>query len=223
MLGGRDIGGQASISGSRSTDIITENYFTYEQNINDNHDFSLMAGYSYQSSRSEYWSAISENFITDAFSYWKLSGGSVAKTPSSSLTESELASFYGRLNYKLFNRYLITFNARYDGSSRFAKNNKWAFFPSGAIAWNVAEENFMKGIPQISLLKLRSSYGVTGNQAISPYESLARLATIPSTTINDELVNAVAPSTVANNHLTWEARHRLILDLILDCLNNVSI
>lgn len=205
MYGGRELGGQAYIDGSRSTDIVNENYFTFNKNFNDIHDITLMAGYSYQSSRYEYWRAISENFITDAFSFWNLGGGSVAKNPTSSLTESELASFYGRLNYKLFNRYLFTFNARYDGSSRFAKNNKWAFFPSGALAWNVSEENFMKNMHKISLFKLRASYGITGNQAISPYESLARLASIPSTIINNELVNAVAPSTVANENLTWES------------------
>ncbi len=205
MVGGREIGGQAYIDGYRSTDVINENYFTFNKNVNDIHDMTLMAGYSYQSFHSEFWRAISENFITDAFSYWNLGGGSAAKNPRSTLTESELASFYGRVNYKLFNRYLVTFNARYDGSSRFAKNNKWAFFPSGALAWNVSEENFMKSIPEISLFKLRASYGITGNQAIGPYESLARLASIPSTIINNQLVNAVAPSTVANENLTWES------------------
>ena len=205
MFGGREVGGRAYIIGSRSKNFINEDYLTFNKNINDIHDITLMAGYSYQSSRDESWRAISENFITDAFSFWNLGGGSVAKTPSSSLTESELASFYGRMNYKLFNRYLITFNARYDGSSRFAKNNKWAFFPSGAIAWNVAEESFMEALPQISQLKLRASYGVTGNQAIQPYQSLAKFSALPSTIINGELVNAVKPSTVANDNLTWES------------------
>ena len=205
MYGGRSVGGRGSIQGYRETDIINENYFTYNKNINDIHDISLMTGYSYQSFSAESWTSTSENYITDSFSYWNLGGGSVAKTPSSSLTESKLASFYGRLNYKLFNRYLITLNARYDGSSRFAKNNKWAFFPSGAIAWDIAQENFMKSISQVSQLKLRGSYGITGNQAISPYQSLARLATLSSTIINNTLVNSVVPSSVANDNLTWES------------------
>jgi len=205
MFGGRSVNGRGYINSSRSTDIINENYFTFDKEINDVHDFSLMAGYSYQWFRSEFWHAQSENYISDAFSYWNLGGGSVAKAPSSTLIESTLASFYGRVNYRLFDRYLVTFNARYDGSSRFAKNNKWAFFPSGAIAWNIAQESFMEGVPQISQLKLRASYGMTGNQAIGPYQSLALLGTLPSVVINNTVVNAVVPQSVANDNLTWES------------------
>src|SRR5690606_12134527 len=143
MFGGRSVNGRGYINSGRSTDIINENYFTFDKEINVVHDFSLMAGYSYQSFKSEFWHAQSDNFILDAFSYWNLGGGSIAKAPGSSLTESTLSSFYGRVNYVLSDRYLITFNARYDGSSRFARNNKWAFFPSGAIAGNIAQESFM--------------------------------------------------------------------------------
>ncbi len=205
LEGGNDVGGQVYIIGTRSKNVINEDYFTYNKEFNSIHNITLMAGYSYQSSHYESSRAMSEDFITDSFSFWNLSGGSTAKTPSSGLTESELASFYGRINYKLFDRYLLTFNARYDGSSKFAKNNKWAFFPSGAIAWNIAEEKFMDAIPQISQLKLRASYGVTGNQAINAYQSLARLATLSSTVIGDEVVNAIKQSTVANDNLSWES------------------
>jgi TonB-dependent starch-binding outer membrane protein SusC len=219
MYGGGSVGGRGNMEGYRTTDIVNENYLTLSKKLMDIHDISIMAGYSYQSFHAEDWGATSENYITDAFSYWNLGGGSVAKTPYSSLIESKLASFYGRLNYKLFDRYLITINARYDGSSRFAKNNKWAFFPSGAIAWNIAQENFMKVIPQISQFKLRISYGITGNQAIEPYQSLARLSPLPSTIINNTIVNSVAPSTVANENLTWESTSQTDIGLDLGFLN----
>ena len=99
---------------------------------------------------------------------------------------------------------MITLNARYDGSSRFAKNNKWAFFPSGALAWNIAEESFMEDVEKVSQLKLRLSYGVTGNQAIGPYQSLAKFGNVHSIQ-NSQIVNAVRPTAVANDNLTWES------------------
>ena len=204
MYGGRSINGRGTIDGNRVTNLSNENYFTFSEKFSEIHDISLMAGYTYESSKSEFWRAQSENFLSDAFDFWNLSAGSNYRAPVSSLTESELSSFYGRLHYKLFDRYLLTFTGRYDGSSKFAKNNKWGFFPSGAIAWNIAEESFMDEIPQISQLKLRGSYGITGNQSIAAYGSLALMRTIPSVTIGNEVVNAVTPNTVANNNLTWE-------------------
>ena len=203
LISGNAIGGAANLDGSKSTNLINENYLTYTKSFGE-HDITAMGGYSYQSARREYWGAASTTFLSDAFLWWDLDGGSVYQGPYSGITESELASYYGRINYKLADKYLITLNARYDGSSRFAKNNKWAFFPSGAIAWNVAEESFMDDIPEVSQLKIRASYGVTGNQAIAEYRSLARLSTVHSVQ-GGQIVNAVRPSSVANNNLTWES------------------
>ncbi len=199
---GSNIGGYGAIGSGRYTALINENYLTYTKQLG-NHTISGMAGYSYESTSSEYWFASSQTYLTDAFLWWDLDGGSTYNQPNSSITKTELSSYYGRVNYKLFDRYMITLNARYDGSSKFAKNNKWAFFPSGAIAWNVAEESFMDEAEKISQLKLRASYGVTGNQAIGAYQSLAKLGTVHSIE-NSSIVNAVRPTTVANDNLTWE-------------------
>ena len=215
IYGGRSINGRGTVDGRRISILSNENYFTYNENYNGIHDISLLAGYTYESYSSEFWRAQSENFLSDAFDFWNLSAGSNYRAPSSTLTESRLSSFYGRLHYKLFDRYLLTLTGRYDGSSKFAKNNKWGFFPSGAVAWNIAEEPWMDGIPQISQLKIRGSYGITGNQSIEAYGSLALLRTIPSVFIGNEIVNAVTPNTVANDNLTWEktAQRDIGLDL----------
>lgn len=205
--------GKATMSTSKNTDIINENYLTYNKKLGV-HELGLMGGYSYQSSKWEGLSALNRNFLTDAFLWWDLAGGSDFSVPSSYLGKSELSSFYGRINYKLSDKYLITLNARYDGSSRFAKNNKWAFFPSGAIAWNVAEESFMDNVPQISQLKLRGSYGVTGNQAIGAYQSLAKLTSVHSIQ-NSAVVNAIVPQSVANDNLTWESTEQTDIGLDL--------
>src|SRR5690606_1171264 len=172
------------------------------------HNLNVVAGYSYQESKNENWGSHGQSFITDAFSYWGLGSSAVWQAPSSGLSEWVISSFYGRLNYSLASRFLVTVNARYDGSSNFGKNNRWAFFPSGAIAWNMKQEDFLASSNLISFWKWRVSYGMTGNQAISPYQTLARFSPV-FTTQNDEIVNAVRPTSVANDNLTWETTSQL--------------
>lgn len=167
-----------------------------------------MAGYSFQASESENWGARGTSFITDAFSFWNLGSSAVWQAPSSSFTDWQISSYYGRVNYSLSDKYLFTFNARYDGSSTFSRNHKWAFFPSGAIAWNMKNEKFLEDSDLISFWKWRGSYGITGNQAISPYQTLARFSPV-FTVINNAPVNAVRPTTVANDNLTWETTAQL--------------
>ena len=216
---GYTVGGDGEISGWKNTDVVSENYLTYSNNFGGAHDLTLMAGYSYQSFRDEYWQAGGTGYITDAGSFWDLDGASVYARPQSSLTTSKLASWYGRMNYKLMDRYLVTVNARYDGSSRFAKNNKWAFFPSMALAWNINNESFMDNIELISMLKARFSYGQTGNQAIGPYESLAKFGTVFSV-VGGQIVNAVRPTDVANENLTWETTTQMNIGVDAGVLNN---
>lgn len=200
---GRNTGGAASISATRNTNFINENYLTWTPEIHADHNVSVMGGYSYQSYQNTRWSAASQSFITNSVNYWNLGNGSVVQAPSSDLTDGRLSSFYSRLNYGLKDRYLLTFNGRYDGSSNFSNNYKWAFFPSAAFAWNMTNEDFFSNVPVISNWKWRVSYGLTGNQAISPYETLAKFSTV-FTIINGVPVNAARPTAVANENLTWE-------------------
>lgn len=219
LLQGVAVGGDGRIEGSKYTSLLTENYLTYRfVTENNNHNLTAMAGYSYQSTSSEYWSAHGQSFLTDSGYYWGLSGASVFQAPAANLSETVLSSFYGRVNYKLFNRFIFTFNARYDGSSRFAKNEKWAFFPSGAFGWNIKDESFMSDVELVSQLKLRASYGVTGSQAISPYQSLAELSFVHSI-VNSNIVNAVRPTAVANDNLTWESTTQSDIGIEIGFLN----
>ncbi|WP_228693446.1 TonB-dependent receptor [Lunatimonas sp.] len=205
---GRNVGGDASINASRSTLLLNENYLTYTKTLGETHNLSFMGGYSYQSSENESWGARGQNFITDAFSYWNLGSAAVWQTPNSNLSDWRISSFYGRANYSISDKYLFTFNARYDGSSTFSRNNKWAFFPSGAVAWNMKNERFLETSDLVSFWKWRGSYGITGNQAISPFQTLARFSPV-FTILNNVPVNAVRPTTVANNNLTWETTAQL--------------
>jgi TonB-linked SusC/RagA family outer membrane protein len=200
---GLNTGGEASISSYKNTDIINENYLTFSKIFSEKHNFSILGGYSIQKSQNTNWLARSQSFITNSVSYWNLEGGSVPQIPNSGFSEVQIASLYSRINYSFNSKYLFTFNARYDGSSNFSKNNKWAFFPSGAFAWNMKDEKFLQESSLFSDFKWRASYGLTGNQAISPYQTLARFSNV-FTVINGSPVNAVRPTTVANDDLTWE-------------------
>jgi len=216
---GRNVGGgDARVDGWKSTLFLNENYLTYDRNFDEIHHLTAMAGYSFQSSVSESWGGRSQSFITDGISFWNLGSGATNQAPNSSLVDWRTSSYYGRLNYAFMSRYLLTFTARYDGSSNFSANNKWAFFPSGAFGWNMKNETFMENVDWISNLKWRLSYGFTGNQAISPYETLARFSPVFSV-IGGNTVNAARPTTVSNQNLTWETTSQLNLGLDVGFLN----
>ncbi|SEL74148.1 TonB-dependent receptor [Parapedobacter koreensis] len=216
---GRNYGGIGSIAANKQTMVINENYLTYDKRIDESNRLMVMGGYSYQFSRGEYWRASNQNFVTNSFSYWNLGGGSNYQNAASSLTEWVLSSFYGRLNYNFKDRYLLTFTGRYDGSSRFGANNKWAFFPSGAVAWNIKEEPFLRDADILSLFKIRASYGETGNTEIGSYRSLAKFS--PSfTIINGNPVNAVLPTDVANANLTWESTQQTDIGIDVSFFNS---
>lgn len=202
LQGGAGVNGDGRINASKNSLILNENYLTYAKTFGA-HDVSIMAGYSYQKSRNENWNARGQGYPTDAGLYWDLDGSSSWQRPGSGLSEWELSSYYARLNYNLNEKYLLTLNARYDGSSVFSEGNKWAFFPSGALAWNMSQEAFMQDVGAVSTWKWRVSYGLTGNRGISPYQTLAALGNV-LTIQNGAPVNALAPTSVANRNLTWE-------------------
>lgn len=216
---GRNLGGRASVTGNKSTLLLNENYLTYAKKLGANHDFSAMLGYSYQTSSSENWGGTGQSFITDAVSFWNLGGSSSWQSPASGLTEWQLASYYARLTYSYGDRYLFTGNIRRDGSSNFSRNHKWAMFPSGAFAWKMSSEPFMQNVSAVSLWKWRASYGLTGNQAIEPYQTMARFSNV-YTVINGVAVNAVRPTSVANNDLTWESTRQLDIGTDVSLFNN---
>ncbi|MEO0333099.1 MAG: SusC/RagA family TonB-linked outer membrane protein, partial [Bacteroidota bacterium] len=208
LQGGFGVGGEGEVRGIKNTLFLNENYLTYTKTFAGIHDFNILGGYSYQRNEFEDWQARGQGLITDAGSFRNLGTASVWLQPESSFNDWVLSSFYGRVNYTLADKYLFTFNARYDGSSRLAEGNQWTFFPSGAIAWNVTEERFLQDNEWLSFLKIRGSYGVTGNQSISPYQTLAQFDSRLSI-VNGEPVNAVGPDRVANRDLTWETTTQL--------------
>ncbi|HVT83559.1 MAG TPA: TonB-dependent receptor [Chitinophagaceae bacterium] len=156
-------------------------------------------------------------------SYWYnlgTAGLSNITSVSSSYVQNTLESFMGRINYSYDDKYLITLTGRGDGASQLANNNKWAFFPSGAIAWRVAQEKFFKeNVNAFSDLKLRLSYGQVGNANVSPYSTQAQV--LNTIYAYDQTVgNGFAPGTLGNQDLKWERSEELNIGLDMGFLKN---
>lgn len=211
-------GGIGSVASLKGTDILSENYLTYNKEIGKG-NLTALIGYSYQKARTEQFGAAAQNFISNSLSYFNLGAGSDIQTPFSSLTEREIISQFGRINYEYDDRYLITFTARRDGASNFSRNNKYSFFPSGALGWRISNEQFLKDNRTLSNLKLRASYGVTGNPAIAPFQSLANFESIYSN-VGDQVANAVVPEQLANPNLKWETSFQTNIGLDLGLIND---
>lgn len=147
-----------------------------------------------------------QNFLVDQLATDNMDGAKSVSVDSWA-SKRALISFMGRINYVLMDKYLITLSYRADGSSVFGANNKWGYFPSGSFAWRISQEDFLKDSETISDLKLRLSYGVTGNQGISPYGSMARLGSNYRYPYNngDNLNIGFGLSGIANPNLKWES------------------
>ncbi|WP_183363994.1 SusC/RagA family TonB-linked outer membrane protein [Flammeovirga yaeyamensis] len=215
LLKGDNAKGLAGIDNSKASTFLTENYFTIKKET-DNHRLNWVNGYSYQKDSRETMTASAQNMISNSSSWWALQQGGITNPSSSALTEASLMSFYSRANYTLKNRYVFTVTARYDGASNFAENHKWAFFPSAAVAWDINNESFMQDLDKFSEFKLRASYGISGNQAIDPYQSLARL---DATYSIDPGQNALKIGNFASPDLTWETTSQVDVGLDVGIFN----
>ncbi|WP_373330661.1 SusC/RagA family TonB-linked outer membrane protein [Salmonirosea aquatica] len=181
-----------------------ENYLTYNKTFNGIHAFTGLAGISWQETNNTGLRAYIQNFATDYFGYDNLGAGATNPQVGSGASRFAFNSYFGRINYSLKDKYLVTVTGRADGSSKFGENHKFAFFPSGALAWKVSEEDFLKGNPVISNLKLRTSYGVTGNSEIPPYSSLSLLSSNYAAVYGDTRVGGTGRNRLANPDLRWE-------------------
>ncbi|MBS7563892.1 TonB-dependent receptor [Mucilaginibacter sp. Bleaf8] len=214
-----DVQGEARIDNTRQNYWQTENYFTYNKKINDNNRVNAVLGLSWQANDSFTNRAITQGFTDDFFQYFNLGAGSNPQAPSSYFYKWSMNSYFGRLNYTLNEKYLFTVTGRYDGSSKFGENKKYAFFPSAAFAWRVSEEGFLKNNKTISNLKFRTSYGLTGNSEITPYNSLAFL-TNSTAIFGGTRASGTSISTLANPDLKWERTAQFDAGIELGLFNN---
>ncbi len=194
--------GGAFLESVKRTRFLNENYLTYTTSIGQG-NLTATAGHSYQKSTTEGLEAGARELLTDAFLWYNLEAGQIdQRTVDSRFSESEIESIFGRVNFDWANKYLFTATVRRDGASNFAANNKYAVFPSFAVGWKISNERFLVDNPTISNLKLRASYGLTGNQAIGPYESLAIFNVQPPSEVDGAF--GVELAREANPDLKWE-------------------
>ncbi len=158
--------GFAQESRSRFTNILWENTLLYNKIIND-HKINAVLGASFEKSKNSNTKVWGEGFFNDVLT--NVSSATVFTSGSAFESGSGLASYFGRINYDYNDRYLLTLSARIDGSSKFAKDNKFAFFPAAAVAWRISKESFLADSDFINDLKLRVSFGKTGQQDFGPY------------------------------------------------------
>jgi TonB-dependent starch-binding outer membrane protein SusC len=225
-------GSYGSIINGNYNDLLNENYFTARRTINEIHIFDITAGFSMQQTTNRFSTLTGQNFQNDALENENLSTAQKQQV-SNDLQRSMLQSFYGRAKYSLLDKYLFTFTARADGSTKFGADNKWGFFPSAAAAWKIHEEDFLQSSDVFSELKVRGSYGLTGNQGIAPYQTQARYGSGKYwtgsafqtgfgpglTSVNDDQGRNTV-SGLGNSQLKWETTRTLDIGIDVGLFDN---
>jgi TonB-linked SusC/RagA family outer membrane protein len=198
-------GGNASNTTSYGRTLLHESIFTYRTRLATHHTLTATAVLATQANVNQGYTQTASNFPNDITQNNSV-GLAVNQRLSSDKSKSRLDSYLGRINYGYKDRYFLDLTARIDGSSKFGENNKYGFFPAIAGAWRIVEEPFMKSVPVVSDLKLRGSWGITGNAgAIDPYQSLATVvASGLNYNYNHNPVTGINPGAIPNPDLKWE-------------------
>lgn len=219
---GRNDQGFAERSNWTSDKNLLETTLNYEKSVNE-HKIGLLAGYSYEENYYQNSGAQNRQFVTDFFGYNNLGAGENLRPSDvwSGANMNKLVSFFGRANYNYKMKYILTVSLRYDGSSKFGANHKWATFPSISAAWRINEESFMQGATFLDDLKLRVGYGISGNQdGIDPYKSLELYGSSGQYYDNGKWYRAYQISQNANENLKWEETSMFNIGLDYNILNS---
>ena len=179
-----------------------ETYLTYNKVLGD-HRINAMAGLSWQERTYRRNKSKTEGFSDDFYEDYNMIVGTTPKSPESDWTRWAMNSYFLRFAYTYKDRYSATVTGRIDGSSKFGDNNKYAFFPSAGLAWNISQEDFLKDNNVISNLKLHTSYGLTGNSEIDPYKSLGKIKS-ETLLLNGTRAPYSYMETMPNPDLKWE-------------------
>jgi TonB-linked SusC/RagA family outer membrane protein len=211
--------GDASVTNRRFNSWQFENYLTYFKDFGKIHSVNAMLGLSWQHVNRFDNLARSQNFTDTYFQFNNLGAGATALPPSSGASAYGLNSYFARINYGLMDKYLVTFTGRIDGSSKFGDANRYAFFPSAAVAWRVSEEEFLKSVAAISNFKIRASYGATGNSEIPAYRALAGMQSYDVVFGGSRYIGT-GVGRMSNSNLQWEKTQQVDFGIELGLFSN---
>ncbi|MGN0048456.1 MAG: SusC/RagA family TonB-linked outer membrane protein [Bacteroides sp.] len=214
--------GLASLGESKIINASAEAFLNYDKTFNKVHHFTAVLGAGYYKTSSENFSLTGADFFTDAFGYNNIGIASDKDKEqiSSYRAERTKLSQFARVNYSYKERYIVTLTARRDGSSYFAENNKWGFFPSASVAWRISEEEFMKGASSVlSNLKLRIGYGATGNENVLGTNSQSLYKSGYNFLIGSTVHTGLMLTQIENPNLKWETDYTLNVGIDYGFLN----
>ncbi|MBO9203784.1 MULTISPECIES: SusC/RagA family TonB-linked outer membrane protein [Niastella] len=217
-----------SFNSYRKQTFVNENTFNFNKTFNNVHDINAVVGFSYNSDKLDN----QEIKSNGGYRQDKIITLNAANAVTSTTTETKnvLLSYLGRVQYTYDGKYLLSASIRRDGSSRFGEGGKWGYYPSASVGWRVSEENFMKAVPVINDLKLRASWGKSGNYQIADYATIAQLAVYNYSFNNSYAVglatggipnaNGTPSNGATNPNLTWEKSQTYDAGLDVTVLNN---
>ena len=203
---GFDFGGRAVQANRERTSYTFQSYVTYTGDLGERQNFDLLGGYEFNEFLVEEFGTEARDFVTDVLSFDALEAGASFVNSFSQKEQNRLISFFGRANYNFNERYYLTGVLRYDGSSRFGADNRWAVFPSISGAWRISDESFLAGNETLTNLRLKAGWGIVGSQEIGNNLALAQLGARPDlrAVIGNQVVTGIAPLNFANPNLQWE-------------------
>lgn len=203
--------------GFRRQTFVNENTLSYNKTVADVHNVSVVGGISYSFTKLNNWD-IRGNFPSEDIT--TLNAATIqANNTNTTETQNVLLSYFGRVQYSFNDRYLLAASIRRDGSSRFGADTKWGVFPSASVGWRISEENFMQNISPITDLKLRASWGISGNNGIGDYSHIA-LLDIANYSIGENLASGFAPQNFPYPDLGWEESETIDIGLDVGLLDN---
>ena len=214
---------RADVTNGNRISYTWDNIVNYNLAFGTDHVLNTTFVYSLFMDRYENYRIQRRNFPTDEFLFYNIDAGSDLRSAEGGFSKQTLESYTGRINYTFKDKYLFTLTGRYDGSSILAEENKWAFFPSAAFAWRIIDEGFMKEQNLVGDLKLRLSYGETGNNGagggLGPLQSLSLIGS-NFTNLGDAVVQTAYVTNLANQNLTWEKTKEFNIGVDFGFFNN---
>lgn len=203
---------QSSIANTNTNNLNWQAILNYTKQVKE-HSFVFTAISEIVSNKTEGYSAIGQNQLVSSQGFYNLSGNTQNISINSNYVKNVLTSFAGRINYSFKNRYLLTVTARTDGASQLAEGNKWDYFPSVAAGWRLTEEKFLKTQKLFSNIKLRASYGISGNASVAAYSSQNTLTRVPFAFGDNVATGFAYNSKIGNPNLKWEKSNTLDIGL----------